>query len=957
MGKKLLCWEQIENDARPKVRYWVPGAAMDKGDLEQELQKLRDRGFGGVEVVTLGTTPEEIQTGNDRWGTKNWNEMVQVIADTTENLGMSMDLANGPMWPISMPTVKHADDPGALCELTYGVIKCAGNGVYEGPLPKPRTVHEEGTPKLVGVYAYLEIEDFVLKQDSYRNLMENIEITEEKKILKCKLPKSQAGEQWVIFAFYSQPAVHKTGLGQFYVIDHMSREGAKACEEYWDEVLSKYSYPSMESFFCDSLEYCVMMDWTKELPKLFEQWRGYSIIPYLPVVGLKVFYPICDIPGYRFEDSAISDMINRDYFEVLTRCYCENHLAVLEKMAKKYGKSIRYQVAYNKPFEGERCPLFVEIPENEALGRPAMDYQKTMASAVHLGRKKRYSFECAAEFGNGYGQTYDDLFWWIKRSLMSGMNAQVMHGASYSGAYHGEYSVEGHMREVKWPGYDGFQKGISNEWNRTLSVDDARNCLDTVARLNIIFRKKAKVDCAIYRQTYENNGLGSEFCFYPDDGKLMNKGYSYETISPYLLELPVCKVENGILDKDGVGYQCLIVPPITHVATNFLIRVSALMEAGLTVVWVGEKPEHSEYYCEWRDEAQKLTWNNALFKIWNSSKLIHVSDLSVVPDALEKASIYPRVRLEGGKDIVTAVREDEKNNVTYYAMYAYNRVRCTPDELNPDELACSAMYQKGTTKGSYLRPGKSSRQQIAVRLKGTGQVFVCNYWNQKVTPISFAEKDGYMCGKVWMEEDEMILFQMDHQKNMAVCSATQLDKEKIVEHEMNREYQESCPVKFDVLELEEFLPDSAEEISFLRSHFSKEKKRIDLTELKPWRELDDSLKKFAGRGTYFGRITVAKKEKDRTYMLSLGNVQDTFQVWINGQRTEFPDQVLKKVDITEHLQEGINEIRVTVVSNLYNKLQGNGEDTHFPMPIPYVEKDYGIWEDANHEITIKAFLS
>ncbi|MEY8327188.1 hypothetical protein AALB47_25350 [Lachnospiraceae bacterium 54-11] len=45
--------------------------------------------------------------------------------------------------------------------------------------------------------------------------------------------------------------------------------------------------------------------------------------------------------------------------------------------------------------------------------------------------KNRYSFECAAEFGNSYGQDYEDLFWWIKRSLMAGMNAQVLHGVSF----------------------------------------------------------------------------------------------------------------------------------------------------------------------------------------------------------------------------------------------------------------------------------------------------------------------------------------------------------------------------------------------------------------------------------------------------------------------------------------------------------------------------------------------
>ncbi|NBJ99922.1 hypothetical protein D5282_22165 [bacterium 1xD8-48] len=70
--------------------------------------------------------------------------------------------------------------------------------------------------------------------------------------------------------------------------------------------------------------------------------------------------------------------------------------------------------------------------------------------------KNRYSFECAAEFGNSYGQDYEDLFWWIKRSLMAGMNAQVLHGASYSGGYWGVLSENGNIPGTQWPGYAFF---------------------------------------------------------------------------------------------------------------------------------------------------------------------------------------------------------------------------------------------------------------------------------------------------------------------------------------------------------------------------------------------------------------------------------------------------------------------------------------------------------------------
>ncbi len=938
---KIREWNDISMDLRPKVRYWVPAAAMDEEDLKLEIRLLKERGFGGIEVVMLSEMPEEILIGDDGWGTENWNHMIQVMAGTTQELGMTMDLANGPMWPISMPTVKDADDPAALRELTFGILECPESGYYKGALPERRTRRAEGTPQLVHVMAYLETADKVLKQESYHDLSSCVRGHGGDSVLECWLPKAEAGTRWLIFAFYSQPAVHKTDMEQYYVVDHLSRAGAKACEEYWDSVMEKYDYPSMESFFCDSLEYASMMDWTPLFPEEFEKRRGYSILPYLPFVGLKLFYPDSEIPGYRLENKEISDMLDRDYRETLTQCYCENHLAMLEKMAEKYGKSIRYQVAYNKPFEGERCPLYIEIPENEALGRPAMDYQKTMAAAVHLGRKKRYSFECAAEFGNCYGQTYEDLMWWVKRSFMSGMNAQVLHGASYNGGYHGKYALDGKMRGVKWPGYEGFGKAISNYWNRTLSVEDARGCLDAIARLNSVFRKKAKVDCAIYRQSYENDGLGSEFCFYPDDGALMNAGYSYETISTYLLNLPTCKVEDGRLDKDGVGYKCLIVPETDHVSTEFLEKVLELLQQGFSIVWIGNCPIYGEYYQEWKNIVARMKWKVLMDQVWNEEHLCHVREKSEVPAALKQRGILPDVQPEGGGDIVTAAHIDEENNIRYYALYAYNRVKYTPETPNPDEFSCSALYKKGTTKGSYQRPGSVSRRNFTVTLKGEGAVYYCNFWSGSTETIPCVSKNGYTTLHLSIEEDELILLALFENEQTDIIEM----KEEVAE----------IPIQWDTLELSEFVPDSPDEISFFHSHFMKEKKHFLLHELKPWRALDIRLKHFVGQGTYYGSILLSEKKDGKHYLLCLGNVSDTFQVVVNGQKAAFPNQTLKRVDVTELLHTGVNQIKIEVFSNLYNRLLKNGDDSNLPFDVPYVEKDYGIWESEGKKCVLMEY--
>lgn len=932
MEKKPIFWEKLSMEMRPKVRFWVPAAAMDEEDLREEIRQLYARGFGGVEVVVLEALPPQIATGEDGWGTENWNRMVDVIADETCSLGMSMDLANGPGWPIASPAILDADDPAALYELVWGIMDVEKGAHYCGPLPERRTVRSEGTPKLLHVLAYLEKSESVLAKGSYLDLRPYL----QGEILDYTFPEGE-GLIWKVFAFYGQPACHKVNAGQTYAVDHLSKSGIRACEDYWNRVFKEHRYASMESFFCDSLEYDVKLDWSRDFPEEFEHRCGYSILPYLPFIGFTNIFPPCDVPGFYLDDKRISDMVNQDYAEVLTQCYCENHLSELERMAGKYGKTVRYQVAYNKPFEEERCGLFVAVPENEALGRAFIDGQKLMAAAAHLGRKERYSFECAAEFGHSYGQDYEDLFWWIKRSLMAGMNAQVLHGASYSGAYYGKYSDEGRIPGTEWPGFEGFGKLVSNYWNRTLSVKDSRGCMDAVTRLNTVFRKQAKVDCAVFRSSYTNDGAGSEHAYYQDGGKLVNRGYSWEMVSDFLLHLPVCTVSNKQLDEVGVGYRCLIIPEQKAVSTSFLKKTAELADAGLPVLWIGKIPVESQFYSDFNDKEKQGEWEKALTKAWNHKEITHVDGIDEVPNVLSRMGIRPRAELDGKKDMMTAVRSDGKN--TFYAIYQYNRVEYDPDDPNPEEMAVSALYRKGSTKRSYHRPGEASRSRAMIRLQGKGTVYLCDYWTGNMYPLDFIPDNGdAMFGYVDIQEDELIL--------LCMC-----DGEMSFSKENGSVIRYGDAVKFETLELHSFEPNTKGEMSFLRSGMEKRMRKIQLDGLLPWKDLAPELVYFSGEGIYRGVIRIDEKMTGSRYILYLGNVSDTFSVKVNDIQAEFPDQVLKRLDITEQLQEGKNKLEVRVTSNLYNRVFQK-DMTCWGMPIPYIPRNYGIWEEEGKHVVL-----
>ena len=597
----MLDFENIDISYRPKVRYWIPGGMTKGEDLRKDVRDFYERGFGSIEVVSFTLFGVNSPEGY-RWGEENYIQGLLAILDEARKYNMKVDIANGPAWPIAMPTIHSCEDLGAMYEITYGV----GN---TQELPERRVKHEEGESTLLALYMYKEIEDHVLDENSYIDLMPYL----KGKHIDYYIPSNGR-----VFAFYSQPACQKvTG---YYVIDHFSEEGTKKCEEFWLNTL----YPRikeyddvLENIFCDSLEYKVAGDWTIGFEMKFWNKFHYQILPYMCVIGTDLTYPKNDVPHYHFRDTTLEMMVNKDYYAMLTDLYANNHLAKLEEMANKMNMHVRYQVAYNKTFEISQCAASVGIPENEALSRCSIDNLKSMGGGVHLSHKKIYSYECSAEFENAYGQTFEDILWWIKRSYVGGMNYQVFHGGTYNGGYEGIGNVEGHIPSTTTPGYEAFGRFCSNYWNRTLDKESERYHLETISRYNYILQKDHLVELAIYRNEYLNNGKGGDGTHIVKDNSLLFKnGYDYDFISYHSI------VDKHLSDLQSIGYQALLILPDTYLMHEEEVKINDLQREGLKVYTLD--PYYSQYqYIEDYSSLVELLKKENTPVTYNKEQLIY----------------------------------------------------------------------------------------------------------------------------------------------------------------------------------------------------------------------------------------------------------------------------------------------------------------------------------------------
>lgn len=214
-----------------------------------------------------------------------------------------------------------------------------------------------------------------------------------------------------------------------------------------------------------------------------------------------------------------------------------------------------------------------------------------------------------------------------------------------------------------------------------------------------------------------------------------------------------------------------------------------------------------------------------------------------------------------------------------------------------------------------------------------------------------------MRGKIRIEEDEMVVLYLQGAGTQGEQAAEGMEETEESAGRSAEKPSETVlsPVRAGRIEFQrfsfyEFGPDAPGETSFLRSSFSAEptltRELCGKEDLIPWHEMDPSLEYAAGAGVYEGTLTVERMPgKGERLILDLGDVYDTFTVKVNGKETPFPDQVMKRVDVTGMVKMGENRIEVRVVSELHNRLIGGnaGKPLADGMPRPvYVPRRYGI---------------
>ena len=417
--------------------------------------------------------------------------------------------------------------------------------------------------------------------------------------LSWTAPTDPAGAQWALITFRTAQVTLQQEV--------FSAEGTdlliEGYESYWTpeifDLIASSERP--HEIFVDSHSadpWGAPTDlWSSNMAQDFQSATGYSVIPDLAAL----FYA-----QYAYDDAS-DERVRDDFHQVRTELFIENRLKPFQEWAQAHNLVLRIQDEDISPTphpEEAAVAAVAARPEHESLAaREQIDPYRLMASANNMTGNPWFSTECCAVTQSGYMETEQSMLVRMHKSYAGGVNRMVYHVYPYK---------DGENAGNTWPGYSNF---TGNSWagnygRRNPIYTHVGQWSNTYMSRNsqVMQQGRAKTDVAVYMQKFEStspitNGTnGTLWRRYWEDLGLQEAGYSYDYLSPALLDLPNAQVTDDKLAVDGPDYDVLIIntglKPRRHADSRSMpVRVARKIlrfaRNGLPVVMVGDAPDRA----------------------------------------------------------------------------------------------------------------------------------------------------------------------------------------------------------------------------------------------------------------------------------------------------------------------------------------------------------------------------
>jgi hypothetical protein len=563
-----LAWPSITSQARPWAWWWWHGSAVDRTNIENELQRFHDAGLGGVQITTIygvkGNEAREIS-----YLTPTWLAMLGYTVDTAKRFDMGVDMSLGSGWCFGGPTVDREDANASVVVKTFK--PAAGEGFPDrfDPAVTQAIVafSPDGKPlELTDKISANGTLDWTAPAGSW-TVYSISQKTSGQKVKRA----APGGEGWMLNPLYPQA-----------VLDWL---------KWFDEALVNYSGPRPQAVFQDSYEY--RTDWAPDFFARFEKRRGYKLQDELPAL---------------FGD-ARGDHISRvkyDYRLTISDVMVEQSEPAWIDWAHRNGMTTIYQ-AHGTP--GNWLDLYADadMPETEMFHNDrSVLISKFASSAAHTQGRQLTSAETGTWLKEHFTETLADVKHLADDMFLAGVNRIFYHGACYS------------PDNAPWPGWVFY---ASTEMNPRNSIwHDVRTVNDYIARVQSVLQAgKPDNDVLLYwpvadfwsipsgrvlpmtvsaTDWFEGQPIGKTA------HELWNRGYAFDYVSDR--QLLAAKVVDGKIQMPGGEYKVIVVPECHYMPLETLERLLSFWRAGAQIVFESSLPKDVPGWSDWQGRRKEL---------------------------------------------------------------------------------------------------------------------------------------------------------------------------------------------------------------------------------------------------------------------------------------------------------------------------------------------------------------
>jgi hypothetical protein len=611
-------------DARPLVRWWWFGPALEQRELEREIVAMKAGGFGGFEIqpvypMELDDPDRGIRT--QRYLSPDFLGMLAFANQKAREHGLRVDVTLSSGWPYGGP---HVPVTEAASRLRPAVIELPANA---DSFAMPALMHGE---KLLATFVadggatQYDPEALKLIEVPVASGRAAIAPSAHGRVIVCYIT-SRTGQQ-----------VKRAALGgEGFVLDHLN---ATAVRHHLDAVagplLNAFGASPPYSVFSDSLE-VYASDWTDDFLAEFQRRRGYDLKPHLPQIDSGKGP---DAPALR-----------HDWALTQTELVNERYLEPVKAWAHAHGTRFRSQT-YGEPAVSMSSNRLVDLPEGEGPQFRSFSFTRWATSAGHLYGRPVISAETWTWLHSpAFAATPLDMKAEADRMLLQGVNQFVGHGWPYT------------PPGVPEPGYGFYAAAVFNDhlpwWN---VMPDVTAYLQ---RMSYLMRQgQPAKDVAVF--------LPSDDVYASlEPGKVSLSAEMGRYVTPELTAQILDAGHNlDYVDAEsvaalGIPYPVLVMPRVSRLAPAVLAKLAEYVRGGGRIIAVGSQPSLAPGYADAaRVTPQVVAASKALFASGQNVRFVasdadvgaalqaavpadlrlsaHASDIGFVHRKLADADIY-----------------------------------------------------------------------------------------------------------------------------------------------------------------------------------------------------------------------------------------------------------------------------------------------------------------------------